>query len=611
MMKQTMTYKRYLIHILGFLSCVFFAVACSKEETSAPIEDSETQEQPHLTLDMDMDEIPVDEPISTETGLTIPESELRMYFENRKNGVAFRYDDGEKIKGVLFFRQGRTIKKEDVTFTVKEHDSSKKAYKLNPIDVSLPKGINANHANLEVAGVIGGINGRVEGGKCLVDIPSSAELIASNDNQKYTVPMYFPFTPVRSLGKGKFGMYSKFHIYGAVVGLHVTNAHRYAYKLKEVELKTAALTTKGTMDLTESVASEQPTEPKWTSKQKAESRQMVQLTSLNDNYEIAARSGSKYFFFWVMPKPKVSANTKLDIGLKSFRTSERPGKSKNSEPDVIATTTVKKALQWGKVHRVPTIKAPMPQDLIFSQVFVGSGDEALAIEIYNASDRTINLNDYYIRSYDRKGKKRDFFLIRPDHSEFRILMNETGETYPTFARMPSPRGVDVDRKRFTLAPKQMVLYLTTTVAINKSQMQQRKSTLRWIFNLSATAFPGIKLDPQKGYYELRRKDGNRGEIVDVFLKFKAGQHHNIDSYTMVRKPYHDRPREYMKLGQMSDWVVRERKENVDWGWRFGFASGDNSNYYLSDNQQRAGVVFRDPNLRNPTPYPIPSWGTRQ
>lgn len=602
-MIQTMTLRKSIIHIFCLCICVLLAVACS-HDIDTPVSDS-SLEHTNIALSMDMEEISTEDLIATETGSAVSEPEMRMYFENRAmNGVAFQYTAKEQIKAVLFFRQGTTIKFKVETLEVEKHQPSKGTYKLKLKDVTLPAGIT-DQANLEISGMIGVTNPRVEAGKCLVDVPSSAQVIKVNG--RYSVPMYFPFTPVHALENGKFGLYSKFNLYGAVVGLHITNKHKYPYKLKEVELKTSTMTTEGTVDLASAGTAQTPKPLVWTSKQTANSRQMVQLTSPNDNYEIAARNGSKYFFFWVMPKEKISTNSKLKIGLKSFRTVERPGKEKNSTPDLFATTVVKKALKPGKVHRVPTIEAPMPQDLIFSQIFVGSGDEAIALEVYNASDTIINLNDYYIRSYDRNGTGHNFLLLRGEHSEFRLLMDEHRNTPPTYSKMPSLRQTDIDNKRFILNPKEMALYLTTTVTINKNLMTQQKA-LHWIFNFSATDFPGIKLDTHGGYYELRRKEG--GEIVDVLLKFKEGQHHNIDSYTLVRKPYHDRPRQYMKLGEKSDWVVRERKENTDWGLRFGFASGDATNYYLSDMADKAGVVLRD-NRVGKTPYPVPSWWTPQ
>ena len=58
--------------------------------------------------------------------------------------------------------------------------------------------------------------------------------------------------------------------------------------------------------------------------------------------------------------------------------------------------------------------------------------------------------------------------------------------------------------------------------------------------------------------------------MDAFFWYADNAPAYYPTVTIMRKPGRDLPRPRMQLKSNSDWIMRRRKEGLDWGYRFGY-----------------------------------------
>lgn len=609
--------------------------ACQKEEALQPGQEEE-QAKEYIQFSSELEDLPFESILSTDTGEELPNDEARMFFDNGRHGSAegasFLYQAGEELKVQLFFRQGLVTAKSEATFVVEKHEDGR--YKLKKQAVAVPAGINLASGNVTITGAIGVENAQIVAGRFTVDVPKSGKLIHSPNG--YTVPMIFAPTKVvkdSSKTPAQYSFYAKFKFYGALVGLQVTNPHTTGYLLKELDLTTSAFDTEGTIDITEEQTS-------WKTTQTATTVKTVELTAKDFNFVVPKNGGSKHIFFWVKPKSFKTAS--LKVGLKSFETTNRPTNAAyndGGQPEQIFTVPVKKALVDNKVHRIPAaIKAPIAGGLIFTEIFRGgaTGDAGTetAIELYNSSEEPINLANYELWSWDPKTKTYNTSTLIQTSSDHMVVMYDPVREGKVDYWLKPLKDLDA-LKYYVLPPKRSVVYVSKNVQFDYNNVKSDNPTIRWAFNVGVDQNKGFALRAEGGYLRLVKRPTKAGElpkVEDVFLEFPKNPNHNIWSYTMMRKPDRNVPRLSMEQGKNSDWIARDRTESVDWGRRFGFVYNSNgeNEYILGKNNNHNGYLTylligrplsylsTDPKhagfLRgweaNREDYTVPSWWTK-
>ena len=71
------------------------------------------------------------------------------------------------------------------------------------------------------------------------------------------------------------------------------------------------------------------------------------------------------------------------------------------------------------------------------------------------------------------------------------------------------------------------------------------------------------------YLLVKNENGSRVP-VDAFFWYADNAPAYYPTVTIMRKPGRDLPRPRMQLKSNSDWIMRRRKEGLDWGYRFGY-----------------------------------------
>lgn len=609
------------------LGGIFFASCGKLEEPKAEIEQVE-QVQEFIEFAPSIEDIPTETIISADTGEEVPKTQLRMDFMNLTDasganaGVRFKYKAGEELKAHLFFKQGSTIKHKTEVFTVKQHEAGTGKYSLNKKNIALPTGISFNNsAEIYVSGAIGVTGGEVISGQARVNVPSSGKLIQELKN--YTVPMYFPFTkaerPTASKPDGVFSPH--FLFYGAIIGVQITNPHRTKFMVRELEFTTNAFDTEGIINLTNATTTNLPT---WTGRHTSGvTKRIVEMNNLAGDSYVPAKDGrgyhgSKWFFAWVKPNNiRIQSTTSLKLGVKSFSVTEdtHTGTTTNpwdsGLPELEKTVRVRKVLQEGKVHRLPTLEAPLSGELIITEVFRGAREYNVAVELYNSSDHDVDLRDYMMKSFDP-------YKHNPPATEYSsdLLLGETNDCRLLFDRKTNEsyggagsgarklNSYDIRNKHYILKPKQLAVFIEQSVMWHRSQVIARPN-LMYVFNIGGHAYRGFHPWARGGYLELHKKIPRdrygRTEIIDVFLKFGPGgkaQASNTAadawSYTFMRKPDRNTPRQTMEQGVNSDWVARLRTESIDWGHRFGYESvvynNENTNRWMDGTHNNYGFL---------------------
>ena len=503
----------------------------------------------------------------------LPSDEVRLLLQenivnNKHAGLKFAWNVGDKEKLYLAFKQesgssqsasGRmAVRESSLTILAKEGNH----YKAR-VDVTAPNGFDPAAANVVVAGAIG-VKG-IDATTGRASIPGPRYFYDAGE--AYTLPMYFAPTRLRTkVENGQRGYYADnltFRFYGAMVGATIDNTQgNMLYSPHEITMKTGALTTEGEINLFdfETDANNQSV-PKWTTTQDANTAQRVYF----EQGDVAVGKKRTYYF-WAVPT-KFEGRREMTMEFRTDAHDEKLGET----ADDISTKWRVKQLAMGKVHRFQT-SIPAPKgELIISEVFIGGGEEDTAWEFYNPTDKTIDLSNYSLERYD---------------------LNSDRRTYPSSPTATTPLVVDVGFSKvhinnaaklkttaYKLPPHKTVVYLSYSVMhfLTIDRLKARPGLAYMIgfggrfgpYDGRVTWPKAFRSKKSTRYLLVKNENGSRVP-VDAFFWYEDGSPARYPTATFMRKPGRDLPRPRMQLKSNSDWIMRRRKEGLDWGYRFGY-----------------------------------------
>ena len=539
--------------------------ACKNDETPAAksTEKGAAVTGQTISFDVDLEELPSDD--------------FRMILkENKVNGqnagLKFVWKPGEEEKLYLAFKMAgsnNVIVKEGSLKIEKKVGTRYKA----KIEVATPNGINPDAGNVLVAGAIG-VSGIDAEGRATIPGPRNFY----DAGETYTLPMYFAPTPLRSkVVKGQKEHHADeptFHFFGAMVGATIDNTQgNMPYYPHEITMTTGALTTQGAMKLFDTESDGTKSVPKWETQQNATTVQRVYF----EQGEVAV--GQKHtYYFWAVPS-KFEGRRPMTA---EFRT-DAYDTTLGATASEITTNWSVKQLAAGKVHRFKN-EIPAPKgDLIISEVFVGGGEGATAWEVYNPTEKDINLADYYIQRFDYDKNDSGYQYFPQWQSR---LLPETNQIYNKNNSLEKHTWSGLERG--VLRPHKSAVFYTAAV-INKGEMNQfrNREGLVYLFNIASDIlgnteqkkyakafFAPLTIDHGQRYRSRHRiiyKAPNGDETpVDAFFYYSGDRKSQYPSASFFRKPGRDLPRSEMHIRDNSDWVMRQRYEAVDWGYRFSY-----------------------------------------
>ena len=359
-----------------------------------------------------------------------------------------------------------------------------------------------------------------------------------------------------------------------MVGATIDNTQgNMPYYPHEITMTTGALTTEGAMKLFDTESDGTKSVPKWETQQNATTVQRVYF----EQGEVAV--GKKHtYYFWAVPS-KFSGRLPMTA---EFRTDAYDNTLGATASEITTKWTVKQ-LAAGKVHRFKN-DIPAPKgDLIISEVFVGGGAGATAWEVYNPTEKDINLADYYIQRFDYDKNDSGYQYFPQWQSR---LLPETNQIYNKNNSLEKHTWSGLERG--VLRPHKSAVFYTAAV-INKDEMNQfrNREGLVYLFNIASDIlgnteqkkyakafFAPLTIDHGQRYRSRHRiiyKAPNGDETpVDAFFYYSGDRKSQYPSATFFRKPGRDLPRSEMHIRDNSDWVMRQRYEAVDWGYRFSY-----------------------------------------
>ena len=501
----------------------------------------------------------------------LPSEDLRMILQeemdgNKHAGLKFVWHSGDtEVLWIAFKTESRTpgavsggLYVRQSTLTILGREGTR--YKAR-VDVNAPAGLDPEQDEVFVAGAIGvkEIDGFT--GRAVVPGPS----YFYDKGMSYVPPMYF--TPTRLHSKvegGVRGYYADnltFRFYGAMVGATIDNTQgNMLYSPHEITMRTDALTTEGEMSLFDlETNSDGLSVPKWTTKQTVDSLKRVYF----EQGDVAVGEKRTYYF-WAVPS-KFDGRREMTM---EFRTDAYDSVLEETEAEITTKWKVKQ-LAAGKVHRL-SVEIPAPKgELIISEVFFGGGLSATAWEFYNPTDAPVDLRKYSLRRYDRTSTGG--YSTTPD---------ATTKLY----QPASFREVHVDNSgrlgvnKYILPPHKTIVYVASGVMLflDKSKLAARPGLAYMYGFASHIALVGDKDWPKAFYsnkstrYLLVKSEPGGYDEVDAFFWYEDNGTAHYPTATYMRKPGRDLPRKRMHLKSNSDWIMRERKEGLDWGFRFGY-----------------------------------------
>ena len=549
-----------LLRICGATLLIAMAVgmsACKSEEAPAPTPTPTTSE-----------ETAGEKKISFTANIEgLPDDDLRLMVQdtmvgNKHAGLKFTWKPGEtEVLWIAFKKEGDPqgkleVRKSSLTILEKEG----KHYKAR-VDVNAPASLDAEKHQLIIAGAIG-VSGINAAGAASVPGPR----YFYDNGQSYSLPMYFAPTKLRvkvtpgSRDREYYADDLTFHFYGAMVGATIDNTQgNMLYSPHEVTFKTGALTTIGDINLFDK--EEGSDLPKWTTKQTAGSLQHVYF----EQGDVAVGKKRTYYF-WAMPS-KFDGRREMTM---EFRTDAYDG-TLGEAADEISTKWRVKQLAMGKVHRFQTTISAPKGDLIITEVFIGGDEEDTAWEFYNPTDKTIDLSNYSLERYD---------------------LNSDRRTYPSSPTATTPLVVDVGFSKvhinnaaklkttaYKLPPHKTVVYLSYSVMsfLTIDRLKARPGLAYMIgfggrfgpYDGRVTWPKAFRSKKSTRYLLVKNENGSRVP-VDAFFWYEDNAPAYYPTVTIMRKPGRDLPRPRMQLKSNSDWIMRRRKEGLDWGYRFGY-----------------------------------------
>ena len=530
----------------------------------------------------------------------LPDDDLRLMVQdtmvgNKHAGLKFTWKTGEtEVLWIAFKKEGDPqgkleVRKSSLTILEKEG----KHYKAR-VDVNAPASLDAEKHQLIIAGAIG-VSGINAAGAASVPGPR----YFYDNGQSYSLPMYFAPTKLRvkvtpgSRDREYYADDLTFHFYGAMVGATIDNTQgNMLYSPHEVTFKTGALTTIGSINLFDK--EEGSGLPKWTTTQDANATQRVYF----EQGDVAVGKKRTYYF-WAVPS-KFEGRREMTM---EFRTDAYDGVL-GEAADEISTKWGVKQLAMGKVHRFQkTISAPKG-DLIITEVFIGGTEKATAWEFYNPTDKIIDLKDYSLERYDLNSDRRTY---PSSPTATTPLVSDVG-----FYKVHIDNAAKLKTTAYKLPPHKTVVYLSYEVMhfLTIPRLKARPG-LAYMIGFGNESGPyserakwpkAFHSKKSTRYLLVKNENGSRVP-VDAFFWYADNAPAYYPTVTIMRKPGRDLPRPRMQLKSNSDWIMRRRKEGLDWGYRFGYyydrdrlAGFTHGAHWLDD--QTAGPnapVFDDPN----------------
>ena len=582
-----------LLRIYGAILLIAMTVgmsACKSEEAPVPTPTRTTSE-----------ETAGEKKISFTANIEgLPDDDLRLMVQdtmvgNKHAGLKFTWKPGEtEVLWIAFKKEGDPqgkleVRKSSLTILEKEG----KHYRAR-VDVNAPASLDAEKHQLIIAGAIG-VSGIDAAGAASVPGPR----YFYDNGQSYSLPMYFAPTKLRvkvtpgSRDREYYADDLTFHFYGAMVGATIDNTQgNMLYSPHEVTFKTGALTTIGDINLFDK--EEGSDQPKWTTKQTAGTLQNVYF----EQGDVAVGKKRTYYF-WAVPS-KFEGRREMTM---EFRTDAYDGVL-GEAADEISTKWGVKQLAMGKVHRFQkTISAPKG-DLIITEVFIGGTEKATAWEFYNPTDKIIDLKDYSLERYDLNSDRRTY---PSSPTATTPLISDVG-----FYKVHIDNAAKLKTTAYKLPPHKTVVYLSYEVMhfLTIPRLKARPG-LAYMIGFGNESGPyserakwpkAFHSKKSTRYLLVKNENGSRVP-VDAFFWYADNAPAYYPTVTIMRKPGRDLPRPRMQLKSNSDWIMRRRKEGLDWGYRFGYyydrdrlAGFTHGAHWLDD--QTAGPnapVFDDPN----------------
>lgn len=501
----------------------------------------------------------------------LPAEDLRMILQeemdgNKHAGLKFVWHPGDtEVLWLAFKTESRTpgtvggaLYVRQSTLTILGREGTR--YKAR-VDVNAPAGLDPEQDEVFVAGAIGvkEIDGFT--GRAVVPGPS----YFYDKGKSYVPPMYFAPTRLHSKVEGGVrGYYADnltFRFYGAMVGATIDNTQgNMLYSPHEITMQTDALTTEGEMSLFDlETNSNGLSVPKWTTKQTVDSLKRVYF----EQGDVAVGEKRTYYF-WAVPS-KFDGRREMTM---EFRTDAYDSVLEETEAEITTKWKVKQ-LAAGKVHRL-SLELPAPKgELIITEVFFGGGLSATAWEFYNPTDAPVDLRKYSLQRYDRTST-----------GDYPSTPNATTKLYqPTaFRETHVDNSGRLGVNPYILPAHKSIVYVASGVMlfISKDKLAARPGLAYMYGFASHIAVIGDKEWPKAFYSNkstryllVKNKNGNM-EPVDAFFWYEDDYPAHYPTATLMRKPGRDLPRRYMQLKSNSDWIMRERKEGLDWGYRFGY-----------------------------------------
>ena len=550
------------------VALTFGVSACKHDEApvATTLDGKEAVREQKISLDVEIEDVDSDE--------------FRMILQekmegNKHAGLKFAWKTGETAKAYLAFKQGGTITtKEGRLEVIKQVGNRHQAH----IEFTMPSGINPDAGNVLVAGAIG-VSGIDVQGRATIRGPRNFY----DAGESYYLPMYFAPTRLHSKmvngQKHYYGDNTTFYFFGAMVGATIDNTQgNMPYYPHEITMTTGALTTEGAMKLFDTESDGTKSVPKWETQQNATTVQRVYF----EQGEVAI--GKKHtYYFWAVPS-KFSGRRPMTA---EFRT-DAYDTTLGATASEITTKWSVKQLANEKVYR---LKADIPApkgDIIISEVFVGGSDigAASAWEFYNPTNKPINLKEIYIQRFDyQNGGYSD------SHTEESLLwpggmvLNDN---------LSIDKHGDFGVNAGMLPPHKSAIFYTAAVT-NKSMTEtfKRREGVAYVFHVaSELTYEGnqSKYDYAKAFWIPRFRQGGqlyraRHRIIrkgkdtpwgkkalpiDAFFYYADNRKAQYPSATFFRKPGRDLPRQQMQIRDNSDWVMRQRYEALDWGYRFSY-----------------------------------------
>ena len=562
--------------------------ACKNEDApvTAPAVNAEANSGQKISLNVDIE--------------GLPSSDLRA-MEIRENivgnqhaGLKFVWKTGDtekffiafkKESGSSFTASGPMVVRESTLRILSKVGNRYKAR----IDVDAPAGFNPDNETIFVAGALGvkGIDATT--GRALVPGPR----YFFDKGKSYIPPMYFAPTRLRSKTVGGSKEYYAdnltFHFYGAMVGATIDNTQgNMTYSPHEITMQTDALTTEGALNLfdLESDSNGQSV-PKWTTEQNATTTQRVYF----DQGDVAVGQKRTYYF-WAVPST-FSGRREMSLELRTDAYDKELGATASD----VSTKWRVKQLASAKVHRLQA-DIPAPKgDLIITEVFIGGGDygAATAWEFYNPTDVDINLKDYYIQRFDYNTSSNSY----PSSPTYESSLLPNPALLKSGSNSLDKSGQLGIRRGILPAHKSAVFYTASVTNKNMMNTFQSRTGLVYLFNIVSETFRDViegrdrsqqKLEYAQAFFAPRFRSGGkqyrsrhrivrkgadtrwgRSSIpVDAFFWYSNGIRAQYPTASFFRKPGRDLPRAEMQINHNSDWVMRQRYEALDWGYRFSY-----------------------------------------